>query len=64
MGILMVAIPQIFALRSGIISQALKQKLDGGGRIGCENDVKVLRVGFEEMQRFKSDCLDTLAGMQ
>jgi hypothetical protein len=55
MRVLVVAIPQIFALRSGIIPQALKQKLDGGGRIGCENDVKVLRVGFEEMQRFKSD---------
>ena len=64
MRVLVVAISQIFALRSGIIPQAFKQKLDGGGRIGCENDVKVLRVGFEEMQRFKSDCLDTLAGMQ
>jgi hypothetical protein len=49
MRVLVVAIPQIFALRSGIIPQAFKQKLDGGGRIGCENDVKVLRVGFEEM---------------
>lgn len=64
MRVLVIAVPQILALRSGVVPQALKQKLDGGGCIGCENDVKIPRVGVEETQRSEPDRMDTLAGMQ
>lgn len=60
----MIAIPQILALRTGVVLQALKQKLNGRGCIACENDVEVPRVGVQETQRSKPNRLDTLAGMQ
>jgi hypothetical protein len=43
-----ITIPQALTFRLRVVLQALEQELDSGGRVGCKNNVKVLRIGFEE----------------
>jgi hypothetical protein len=64
MSILVITIPQALTLRLRVVLQALEQELGSGGRVGCKNDVKTLRIGFEETQCLEPNRLDTLAGMQ
>lgn len=60
----MIGIPEAFTLRSGAVLQAFKQKLDGGGCIGSENEVKITWISIEETKRSKPDRCNALAGLQ